>query len=110
MLSGKFFGERWMLTACLVAGGLIALPAITLASTDPGITIESSDPPDPIFLGGITNGLGGVQLTGDADVLYQLEDDTGIITSITFDVQINKDLHPHPGRGTRRGRSDAPSG
>jgi len=83
-----------MLRKCLflVAVCLLAVPAIAPATPlDPGIIIDSTDPP-AINLFGVTNGIGGVQPTGDAAVVYQLEDNTGVINSITFDLQVNPGL------------------
>jgi hypothetical protein len=81
-----------MLRAGLLAACLIALPALTWASIDPGITIESGDPPF-VFLGGITNNLNGVQpTTTSPDITYELNDDNAVITSLTFDMTINPGL------------------
>jgi hypothetical protein len=71
---------------------LFATASATLANPiDPGIIVDSNDPP-ATDLGGITNGLNGVQVTGDANVIYKLEDNTGIITSLTFTTLINPNL------------------
>ena len=98
-----------MLRNCLllVAIGLLPLPAILQAKPiDPGIIVDSTDPP-AINLFGVTNGINGVQPTGDAAVVYQLEDNTGIIQSLTFDLTINTGL---PQKDIRNGFSCGQNG
>ena len=75
----------------VAAALLIVLPLLSRATTmDPGIILDGTDP-DFTELGGITNGLNGVQATSP-DITYGLENDTGIIQSVTFAMIINTGL------------------
>ena len=75
----------------VAAALFIVLPALSRASIlDPGIILDGTDP-DFTELGGITNGLNGVQATSP-NITYGLEDNTGIVQSVTFDMIINPGL------------------